>query len=83
MRPPVTIEIDHDPARSRRKRVVLRSECGNVEVLASDLTATDAERLLVPLRKAFLSGVQWMRDDASSYVLSTIPNVHCVTQGAK
>lgn len=78
MRPTLRIEVDIDPAHKRKKAIVLHLPDGATEILAYDLKAAEAARMLVPLRKAFLAGVSWFREDTSAYIIAAHPDVVCV-----
>lgn len=80
MRPTMRIEIEPDPSRRRKRVVVLHLPDGGTETLAYDLLPSEAARMLVPLRKALLLGVTWMREDATSYLLALHPDVSCMVE---
>jgi hypothetical protein len=83
MRPVIRIAIEDDPARKDKLRIVLHaSGVERLECFAENLTPQEASRMHVALRKAFLAGIHWMREDASSYTLSVHPDVICTTRNA-
>lgn len=77
MRAAISIEIERDFRKARKFQIVMRQEGEHPAILAADLTQHDAWRMLIPLRKAFLAGVQWLRNDSVSYLMSAHPRVIC------
>lgn len=77
MRQKIRVEIDKDGRRTNRFAVMIREPEGNETCLADNLTEIEAQRLLVPARKAFLAGVRWFREDVDAYVYATTPDVIC------
>jgi len=78
MRPRFYIAIEPDLTRPKKWAVVLRDgEGALIESLTENLSRIEAERLLMPSRRAFMAGLAWMREDASSYVLSMNAEVIC------
>lgn len=81
MRHQVRIEIEPDPTQKGRKQIVLRDSNGETMLLASGVKIAEAALLLVALRKAYLAGVQWFRQDSAQYIQATAPNVTCHMEG--
>ena len=78
MRPEIRIELEKDPNAPHLWAVVMYGSNGVRTVdLGRRLNRSRAELLLVPCRKAFLAGVDWMREDSSSYIQTTTPKVLC------
>ena len=78
MRPKFKIELEQDRLASQKWGVALYGPDGaRIAELARNMERNRAELLLVPCRKAFLAGVDWLRQDASSYIQTTAPNVIC------
>lgn len=78
MRPVIRIAIEDDLNHKDKLRIVLHADgVERVECFADNLTTHDASRMHVALRKAFLAGMHWMREDSSSYILSIHPDVIC------
>ncbi len=78
MRPEIRIELEKDPNAPQLWCVMLYGSNGvRVVDLARRLEKSKAELLLVPCRKAFMAGVEWMREDSSSYIQTSTPKVLC------
>lgn len=78
MRQRFYISVEPDLVRSKQWAIVLRDEDGTlIDTLADNYRRIDAERMLLPTRRAFLAGLSWMRNDASNYLLSLLPEVIC------
>lgn len=78
MRPKFKIELEQDRLASQKWSVVLYGPDGSrLAELGRNMEQNRAELLLVPCRKAFLAGVEWLRQDASSYIETITPNVIC------
>lgn len=77
MRPRIEVAIEKDPARPALYCLVIRGPDGFLHQIAENLTRTQAQVALMPARKAFGAGMAWLREDASSYILSTNPEICC------
>jgi hypothetical protein len=78
MRPHIKIALAPDPIHKNKHLVVVQlPDEERHGVLAGGLTKAEAHRLLLPLRRAFMAGMEWMREDMSSYALSIHPEVNC------
>lgn len=82
MRPVIQIAVEPDPNHKDKLQIALYVEGLHQETLCAGLTAQEASRMHVPLRRAFLAGMHWMREDVSSYTLSLHPDVICLQRGA-
>lgn len=80
MRQTVHVEIVRDLQRTNRFMVVIREPCGSETCLADNLPGAEAARMLVPVRKAFLTGVRWFREDVDAYIYTAAPDVICSLQ---
>lgn len=78
MRDQIKIQLASDPVHKGKFLVLVQSSATEQRsVLAGGLTKQEAHRLLLPLRRAFLAGIAWLREDVSSYTLSVNPDVNC------
>lgn len=78
MRDEVHMLVERDPRRPSYFCVTLRDNEGRLlEVVLDHLDVTTANRLMMPMRAAFLAGTRWMRDNYTSHLLSTTPYVTC------
>ena len=82
MRPTLRIEVEADPTHKRKKAIVIHLPDGATEILAYDLKPAEAARMLIPLRKAFLAGITWFREDTSTYIIAAHPDVVCAYEEA-
>lgn len=78
MREQIKISLASDPVHKGKFLVTVQSNATEHQaVLAGGLTKMEAHRLLLPLRRAFLAGIAWLREDVSSYTLSVHPEITC------
>lgn len=77
MRQKIHVERINDLQRTNRFAIVVKEPCGTETCLADNLTDAEAARMLIPVRKAFLLGVRWFREDVDAYVYATTPDVIC------
>lgn len=78
MRDQIKLHLATDPVHKGKFLVVVQSNATEHRaVLAGGLTKIEAHRLMLPLRRAFLEGIAWMREDVSSYTLSVHPEITC------
>ena len=79
MRDPCQLCVRQDIEHKTQHMIVFINEIGDIVILASHLKQADAERMLVPMRRAFMEGAHWMRNDISNYALSARPNIQAET----
>ena len=78
MRPRIEVAIEKDPGRPVKYALMVRGPDEYSICLADNLTMKQAQIALMPARKAFGAGMAWLREDASSYILSSNPEVSCI-----
>lgn len=82
MRPSIRVAVEDDPNHKGKRRILIHTaDVERVECVADNLSLQDSTRMQIAVRKAFLAGMHWMREDTSSYVLSLHPDVVCVAGG--
>lgn len=78
MRPQIQVNIEKDISRPTMWAVVIRNQEGQLlDTPARNMTKRQAHLCQLPIRRAFLSGMAWLREDSTSYILSINADVTC------
>lgn len=76
MRARIGIAIEEDLSHPKKFAVMAHTP-GNSVALGNNMSRVEANRMLIPLRRAFMAGMEWMRQDIVEYGMSVHPDVVC------